>query len=1142
LFSIFDILKKLFCILPIICCFYSQAQRVYNTQSVLNQGNWYKIAIKETGIYKIDLAFLISLGINTNNLSSNTLKIFGNTGKMLDENNSTPRYDDLAENAIEIVDGGDGIMNGSDYLLFYGLGTDYWLKDSINKRFIHEKNLYSEESYYYLTISTNGKRISNAINPSIFNTTVNSYNNRLFLEENTTNLISSGKNWVGQEFSNLPGKSLTKNYTVTLTNYLIGTPINFASSVLARSGTSTRFDISSNGSAIQQLILPPVTGGQLDLFATEQQVSSSFISTTATQNLTFNYIPSSSNAQGWLNWWQLQCRSNLLMTNTAALTFRDWNSVGIGNIASFNIGNAPTNLQVWDITDATNPIKQNGTINGNTYQFNTATPYLKEFIAFTSNFLTPTTKGVVPNQNLHGTTAVDFLIVTPESFLPYAQTLADIHRQKDNLLVGIATTNQIFNEFGSGIGDISAIRDFIKMYFDKFKTSVHPLKNVLLLGDASYDYLNRINNNTNFVPTWQSTNSTDPLQSYITDDFFGYLDDNENINGVTLNLLDVGIGRIPAKNNAEAKAYTDKVINYYQPKTLGTWRNQISLIADDEDGNLHLNDAEVLSGTLNTIAKSFVQDKIYLDAYQQESGSGGSRYPLVNTAINNKIFEGNLIWNYSGHGSYRRLADEAILDLDMVNNWKNEDKLPLFITATCDFAPYDDPQQFSIGENILLKPKAGAIALMTTTRIVFAFSNRIMNNNYLQFALQRNANNKYPNLGEANRLAKNYTTTNSGDIVNNRKFTLLGDPALTIAYPRYRVKTTKINNKPYTNAFIDTIKATSTVNIEGAVLGDNLTTFTNFNGTVAVTVYDKLQQIATLVNDPASITTNFQNLGNILFKGTAQVTNGLFTISFIAPKDMQYAFGLGNINYYAQNDTTDANGRDDIMIGGNGNISGIDNEGPEIKAYLNDTKFISGSLTNASPILHVYLTDSSGINTSNIGIGHEITAVLDGDTRNTIILNNYYQATINSYKKGSLQYPLPMLTTGYHSLTIKAWDVFNNANTTVLDFRVGDEGKLVIDRVLNYPNPFTTKTNFWFEHNKPNEDLLVNVTIFTLTGKQVKKLKETINTLGNRSCEITWDGKDEYGAKLARGTYIYQLSVRNLKGESIIKTEKLVKF
>ena len=769
---------------------------------------------------------------------------------------------------------------------------------------------------------------------------------------------------------------------------------------------------------------------------------------------------------------------------------------------------------------------------------------LREYAAFkNSNFLIPSVVGKISNQDLHHTSPADLLIIIHPSLLPQAQRLAQLHQQQNGLRTLIVTTDQVYNEFASGSPDPTAIRDFVKMYYDKYKnSSVDKPRYLLLFGDASFDYKNRLNNNTNLVPAYENNSSLDPLLTYTSDDFYGFLDDNEDINsGIVINYLDIGIGRIPAKNADEAKNFVDKVAAYFNPQSFGPWRNNFTFIADDEDQNLHLQDAEIITATASTTAPVFNQQKIYLDAFRQESGSGGSRYPQVNQAINNQIYNGTLIWNYNGHGGAKRLAEEAILDQEMVNSWNNPYHLPLFITATCDFAPFDNPTVNSIGEDILLRPKTGAIALMTTTRIVFAFSNRIINNNYLQFALQPDANGKYKTLGDAVKEAKNYTYQTSGDVTNNRKFTLLGDPALTIAFPTLKIRATKVNNIPVAQA--DTLSATETIVMEGEITDAQGNLLNSFNGNVYPTVFDKPQIVNTLANDPASQVTSFTTQTNVLFKGKASALNGKFSFTFKVPKDINYQYGNGKLSLYAEDGTKDANGFfTGFIVGGTGNNIGGDNQGPQIKPFLNDEKFVNGGITNQNPVLIAKLSDSSGINTVGTGIGHDIVATLDNDNNQFFILNDFYQGDLNSYQQGIVRFQLPDLEPGLHTLKIKAWDVLNNSSEVILDFTVAKDEEIVLSHVLNYPNPFTTSTHFWFEHNKPGQDLRVKLQIFTLTGRVIKSLKQTINTAGSRSNELEWNGKDEYGDKVGRGVYLYKLSVTNSENQKKEKTGKLVVF
>jgi hypothetical protein len=1129
-------------ILTAFACFFAQSQRVYKANSVLATGSWYKIAVRDAGVYKIDIPFLAQLGINATNLSSGSVRLFGNGGGMLPEANNIPRPDDLVENAIMVVDGGDGVLNGADYILFFANGVDEWLKDSANKRFAHKKNLYSDKACYYLMVGGNGKRVSDSPGNLVPNLVVNSFDDHLFHELDTINFLGSGKEWYGEEFSNTPGHSLTRSFSFNVPDLQTSSPITVATDCLARSvGVASRFDVSVNDQVLQQITVPAVGGGQYDAVAQETKGQAS--SSVSQQGITVNYsyVPGSFNSQGWLNWFEVFCRRNLSMSGISQLLFRDWSSVG-NNIAEFDIANANTGTEVWDVTDPVTPLKMQASLQGSDLRFANTCSQLREYVAFnSSNFLLPEAIGQIPNQDLHGLTPVDFIIVTTQSLLPQAQRLADFHRTKNNLRYAIATTDQVYNEFSSGMPDPSAIRDFVKMFYDRSASSAASRpKYFLLFGDASFDYKDRLNNNTNLVPAYENGNSLDPLGTYTSDDFFGFLDDNEDINStIVINQLDIGIGRIPAKNVEEAKNYVDKMETYYNKESLGPWRNNQLFIADDEDFNLHLQDAEVLTTTSQTTAPVFNVTKIYLDAFKQESGAGGSRYPQANQAINNQVYNGTLIWNYSGHGGASRLAEEVILDQDIVNSWSNANRLPLFITATCDFAPYDNPTINSLGENLLLRPKTGAIALMTTTRIVFSFSNRIINNNYLQFALQRDSSGAYKSLGESIQASKNYTYQTSTDIANNRKFTLLGDPALTIAYPSLKVRATSVNSVPASQA--DTIRATDKVVMEGEVtdLADNR--LTNFNGTVYPVVFDKTQTINTLANDPTSQVTSFKTQSNILYKGKASVSNGKFSFAFKVPKDINYQFGNGKLSLYTENGANDANGYfTNFIIGGAGNNADNDKEGPVIKAYLNDEKFVNGSITNENPILIVKLSDSSGINTAGTGIGHDIVATLDNDNRQYFILNDFYEADLNSYQQGTIHFQMSTLTAGMHSLKIRAWDVLDNSSEYILEFNVAKDEELVLNHVLNYPNPFTTKTQFWFEHNKPNQNLQVKVQIFTLTGKVVKTIKQTINDAGNRSFEVEWDGRDEFGDKLGRGVYLYRLTVISIDGKKKEKLEKLV--
>jgi hypothetical protein len=1117
-----------------------KAQRTYKSSSVLASGNWYKFSVEREGIYKIDVSFLSALGIQ-GTIPSAQLRIYGNGGGMLPESNAENAIDDLEEIAVSVDDGGDGLFNGQDQLLFYSRGPDQWSLDSNSGQFHHIKNLFSNKAYYFITIGGVGKRVLQKVGAPAPQASTSSFDDHYFHELDTINFLSSGKEWFGEEMANAPGKALSVNFNTGIPGIIPGQPARINSNLVARSlNVASSFSVAINGSLVQQVSVPGVGTGILDPFAHQVKQKDNFIAS-PDPVVTLSFTPGSFNSQGWLNWFELFYRRSLEIPPSGQLPFRDVKSVGTTPL-EFVVSNADLHTQVWDVSDVAQPVKMLGTLSGNQLRFTNDALQLKEYIAFSGNYLTPLVEGKVANQNLHASGPADYLIITPSEFLSEAQRLASFHQQHDQLKGIVVTTEQVYNEFAGGSPDPTALRNFVRMFYERFRPSwKDSAKYLLLFGKGSYDYKNRVPDNTALVPVYESNASLDPLSTYTSDDFYGFLDQNEDINsGLLINTLDIGIGRVPAKNIAEAKNFVDKVITYHSSVSLGPWRNNIDLVADDEDNNLHLQDAESLAAAITAEAPLFNVQKIYLDAFRQESGSSGGRYPQANIQVDNSIYTGTLIWNYSGHGGSQRLAEEVVLDQSIVNKWENSTKLPLFITATCDFAPYDNPLVNSLGENILVRPKTGGIGLMTTSRVVFAYSNRIINENYLKAALKPDSNGHYKTLGAALMDAKNFTYLNSGDIINNRKFVLLGDPAMTLGFPELKVDIKAINGKDVSGS-ADTLSAAELVSIEGFITDLHDRSMSNFNGTAYLSILDKPETITTLGNDPGSFPVGFSQQANILFKGKASVENGRFLFRFRLPKDINYQYGNGKLSLYAENGSIGGSGySSNVIIGGIDTAANRDYQGPEIKAYLNDEKFVNGSITNSTPVLLVKLVDSSGINTVSSGIGHDLVATLDNDNNRYYVLNNFYETDLDNFQKGTVRFQLPELAPGHHTLKIKAWDVTNNSSEYLLEFTVIETGELKLEHVLNYPNPFTTSTSFWFEHNHPFEDLYAKVEVFTISGKLIKTLTQTINSAGNRSNDILWDGRDEYGNKLGRGVYIYRLKIRTSYGITAEKWERLV--
>lgn len=1130
----------------------SAISKYYSPSSVLKDNNWYKIGIATDGVYKLSYSFFSQLGIDPSKINPNNIRVYGNGGGMLPNLNSDFRHDDLVENAILVSGEEDEKFDVADYVLFYGQGPNRWEYNISDKKFHHQVHFYSDTTYYFINIDLGpGKRIStqsSSLQP--VTNTVSVFNDYSYHENNSRNFIKSGQEWYGEDFDILT----TRNFSFNFPNIESSTPIYIISDVVARSSSPSSFDLKVNG---QQVLNEPIgaIGPQYyDDYAIPIKsggTSVSVYSSTPQIDVTLSYNKSTATSVGWLNFLELNARRNLIMVGNQ-MQFRDVSSVGSGKVSEFILSNVFSNTAIWDITNPVNVKQQQTKFLGNQLSFIVSTDSLREYIAYNSfEYKTPVSVGKVENQNLHGLGKVDMLIIAYPTFLNEAKRLAEFHRNHDSLSVEVVVPQKIYNEFSSGAQDPTAIRDFLKMFYDKAGTDVNAKpKYLLMFGDASYDF-KRISGNTNLVPAFQSVNSLAPTISYVTDDYFGLLDDNEGL--LKMNeLLDISIGRFPVHTVEQARAAVDKTIHYIIPinsigtagktcanstsggTSLGDWRNIISFIADDEDGNLHQSQADGFASQVTNSNKEYNVDKIYLDAYKQVSTPGGQRYPDVTNAIDKRVEKGALIINYTGHGGELGWTAERVLEISNINSWTNYNNLPLFMTATCEFSRFDDPERISAGELVFLSPKGGGIALFTTVRLVYSSTNAVLNEIFYNNVLKP-IDGRMPTMGEVFTRTKN-------DAGSNRNFTLLGDPAVRLAYPTYNVVTSSINGKTITSS-PDTIGALSKITISGEIqniAGQKLTTF---NGIVYPTILDKPLTINTLSNDPGSPKTSFKLQKSILYKGKVSVVNGDFSFSFLIPKDIAYQYGLGKISYYAENGSSDANGfYENIMIGGSSKGSVSDAKGPNIKLFMNDEKFVFGGTTDENPILQAIITDSSGVNTVGNGIGHDIIAVLDGDVANSIVLNDYYESDLNSYQKGKVNYRLSKLKEGKHSLKLKVWDVNNNSSESYLEFVVTNSADFTLKYVLNYPNPFTTRTSFYFEHNKPCIPLDVQVQIFTISGRLVKTIEEkNILNAGYRVGPIDWDGKDDFGDKIGKGIYVYKLKVRSSADGSVAdKYEKLV--
>lgn len=1106
-----------------------QAQR-----SVLSSGDWYKFAIDTTGVFKIDATFLRNLGVNTNSINPKYIRIYGNGGSLLPESANISRPFDLLENAIYIEGENDDTFNSDDFILFYAKGPHQWDVNTNTSTTSHIQNIYTDKTYYFLTVSeTIGKRINqkNTIldTPSEF---INEYDDYTFYEKENTNLVAVGRLWFGEDFS----VENSQNFSIPFPNVVQNSDLTIKIAAVTQSTTTSSMSVTANGEALTTLSLTAVSGSTSSGLARYAQNSGTIKANNSNNiNIAINYNNNGNpSANAYLDYIEVYGKKQLTATGKQ-FSFRNFAVANTNNVISYQIENNTSIFQIWDVTDATNPeYIENQSINGD-FIFNENGGSLKEYVALNEDdFYTPTQidDRNISNQNLHNLNNIEYLIITNDDLSSEAQRLATYHQNNSNLNSKIVLLSEIYNEFSSGAPDIVGIRDFIKHLHTNSSTST--LKYVCFFGDSSYDYKDRISGNNNIIPTFHAEESFDLVSSYVTDDFYVMIDDTDGLMSGS-DSIDIASGRIPVSTTQEARNVVDKILSYYETESFGNWRNNITLIADDIDAS---SDATLQPG-IEQIADSikrnkpiFNINKIYLDAYQQENSSGGERYPEVNSAITNFMEKGSLVFNYFGHGGEDGLASERILDITEIQSFNN-DRLPLFITVTCEFSRFDNPLRDTAGEQLFLNENGGAVSMITTTRDVFISTGETFNKKLTDYVLDFDESD--------NTIAENLVKTKNETTSNQRFFIFFfGDPAMKLAIPKPNIEITKINGINVSQP-IDTLKALSRINIEGMITTNN-TILSDFNGTISTTIFDKPIDKQTLDNDGFGIVNTFDAQESKLFTGKSSVENGIFKFDFIVPKDAKIAYGNGKVSMYANNEIIDKSGANfDIIIGGINEDAPDDDIGPEMEAYMNDESFIDGGTTNTSPNLILKLSDISGINTSITAVDHDIVAILDGNQSDPIVLNDYYETELDDFTNGQVNYQFRDLSVGLHTITIKAWDTYNNSSEITLTFEVVSDNRLTLTNILNYPNPFVNYTEFWFNHNKPNQSLEVQIQIFTISGKLIKTINQLVQTTGSLSRSISWNGLDDYGNKIGKGVYVYKLKVTsNTDNLSSEKYEKLV--
>lgn len=1140
---------------------YKEAPATTDTDdSPLASGEWYKIPIPDDNLYYLDSDYLNDLGIDVPTIDPRNLQLWTTNGYELPHMNSAPRPE-LTQVPIIVEDESDGSFDDQDRVLFYANGPDRYYYDDQLEQFEHRLHPFANRNYVFLTLgSENGRRLSTTEPVGTATREVREFRDFRWLEEDlekSESRIKSGTQWFGQGFdpSSSPAQTI---FSDTLAGFQSGSDIRLTLSMAARSTVNSNFNFSVNGyTSLSPLFINSINS-LTDATGLSARVNErtytiegfSLDNDIITINATFNNTRNDS--RGWVDWIHLRA-DRALHANNDQLRFHPPDDAD-GSPVRYLLDGFDEEPIVLDITDPVAPVRLHVNEDDEYFTVTHSSERHRQLIAAT-RFVTPPSGESIPNQNIHNPSGYpDYVIITDEDFREEARRLADYREEHDGLTPVIVSQSQIFNEFNGGVPDFVALRDYVKHLYDRATDAGQKRPEYLLMfGGTTYDYKGVIHNPPmqNHVFTYQSEESISRTSSYGSDDFFGFMGDDEGTwprsrtSDDPVNLLDIGVGRLSIQSVEDARLLVDKIQAYEDPRNRGDWQSLFTFIADDDvagrnnDRDLHILNADGTADVIDKDATGIRLEKIYQISYPFEFTSAGQRVPQATQAMIDRINDGTLVFNFSGHGAEQFITDQRLFTAEDIPRLNNLDRLSIMVTATCSFGRFDDTDENSGAEKMLLYQDGGLIATFTTTRVVYTSRDPSSLNFGLNIALtremtRRDSDGRPQRLGDIFRKTK---ITPVGSDFNARKFILLGDPAMRLGLPESQLDITHINgNEIHTDSLFD-LRALDKVSISGQVAHSDGAVNTSFDGEANVRVLDAERLVSYPERDWVTAGNCYlDNCGyfvqnDALFNGRVSVSAGEFNSEFIIPKDVAYSNDPGRIQVYARE-------RDSEAVGSNSNfrISGRNPDaedtraGPDIDIYMNDEMFTDGGIVNDAPRLIVILEDDAGINTTGAGVGHEIVAIIenqdDETDRRTVSLNEFYQSNLDDFTSGRIEYPLDGLEEGHYRLTIRAWDVFNNMGESEITFQVLDSQELQIRNVFNYPNPMHNFTSFVFEHNQPGTPLDINIRIYTLSGRPVTTIRREQYISAGNMVRIDWQGRDDDHNRLATGTYLYHIQIR----------------
>lgn len=1080
--------------------------------SILASGQWIKLAVDGNGLYAIGYDDLQSAGMNLDGIAPENFAIFGNGGGMLPQPNDSARPFDLEQVAVYLDLQMQGNFQPGDQILFYAEGPDFIHYNTSTDQFDYQRHLFSRENYYFLTILDNaGERISEAplvTGGAILSSAYTSYVH----EEDQFNILHSGRQWFGEKFD----LQLAYSFPIAIPSLKPGSEVKIISSVMSSSQDDATFDVSLNNVPVGTHTMAANPSGH---YARKGNAKTEVFSINQADipsgDLILNYKFNKISGIGYLDYFIMQAEIELIYLGEP-LIFYTGDKAKAEN-RTVEITNCPQGLLVWDISIPNQikslPFSQSGDVIN--FNISSATQVIGVFAK--NDAQSALQMELIPNQNLKGVSATDLLIVTSTDLMPAALEIAQL-RENDGLTTKVVSDNQIYNEFSSGKQDITAIRDYARYLYNNVG-----LKYLLILGKGTYDPLNHLGSGLNIIPIYESRNSLSPLATYSSDDYLGFMEDHEGEwaeDNSDDHTLDIGVGRIPVVDINEATIFVNKLKMYGSKEALGSWRKDVVFVAENGDLNIHQRDAERLTTLIDTTSENFSTHKIYVDAYEIEVNPGYKRAPDVNNDLYEAINKGALVVNYTGHGNETQWANTRIFDTTVIDSLKNDQFLPLFVTATCEFGRHDDTGVRSGGENLVIKNKTGAIAAITTARPVFASSNYQLNVAFYNAVFERVGGN-YQRLGDIMIKTKN----NSLNGVLNRNFSLLGDPSMRLSYGKEFIAIDSLNGQSFNEQ--DTLPTLERLKFSGSIRMANWSVDHSFSGEVKIQLLDKVRTVQTLGN-LGNTPFKYKVRDNILFNGRATVLNGYFSFSMVLPTDVSYNAGDAKITLYAveSDSAADASGANiDFLVGASPSTPLIDNDPPHIDLFMGDTTYTDGMPVNPNSLLIARLSDDNGINTSSNQVGHSITYTLDG--QEPIAINNFYVMELDDYKIGWVYYELPSLIPGWHTITIKAWDTSNNSGNSSITFFVTEKNNAVISNMGSYPNPMTDNANITFAHNLPGENLEVIFEVMNTAGQVLYAEKRQYHAAPMVIDDWAWDGRNASGGKLRQGLYIFGIFIRS---------------